>query len=648
MDSGISAPALVGAILTLDHFERLSGMVSGHSFVKVVVDRWTGTIHFIDSAREQFHAYYIAKHILGITVAELDAEIDEYNRSFYVDPDRRFYLGVLCLHRHARHGLLLSLETVEVDLMSTAMLLDLYRFVRRYVDPALSLRLKPATHRQEEQLAAVPEDEVPQIAAHEIFSATPYFALQPGTAAGRLRAFRDVAAYYRADPPLEWYDIVAMERAPDDIPRLSGIVNAGRTTPLSHTNVLAAGWGIPNAVQVGALDLIDAEGLDGAWVWYEVDPAAAGIRLTRIARPPTVDSPLPGTVCRVTVEPPDTAVAPIAALADLRVTDVCRYGTKAAHLGELLHLLTAGSDRLLGWYQATRDPRPHLMGYLRGLLGVDESADVDGAALGLLREVTVMPGVALPFALHREFLESSPELGRSVDGLRAPPAGDSSRLRELALRTPVPEAVRRRILAAIRAHLGAATRFVVRSSSNAEDLAGFPAAGLYTSVTGVTTTDAVIDAVRRVWASLYTPRGVRLRHQAGIAVDDARMGVVVQEQAPATMGGVLVTTNPAVPHDFRNVYLNVSTSSVEHVVNGVGEPIQMLFNTVEGGGRTISLGDAAHDLAEGDRRRLERLALIGRFLQAHFAFDTVNAPVDIEWVATPDRISLVQLRPYAV
>ena len=47
---------------------------------------------------------------------------------------------------------------------------------------------------------------------------------------------------------LGWSDIVAMPCLPDDVPRVAGFLNTAPITPLSHTNVLASGWGIPNAI----------------------------------------------------------------------------------------------------------------------------------------------------------------------------------------------------------------------------------------------------------------------------------------------------------------------------------------------------------------------------------------------------------------
>jgi phosphoenolpyruvate synthase/pyruvate phosphate dikinase len=129
------------------------------------------------------------------------------------------------------------------------------------------------------------------------------------------------------------------------------------------------------------------------------------------------------------------------------------------------------------------------------------------------------------------------------------------------------------------------------------------------------------------------------------------MGVVIQEQVAAHFGGVLVTTNPMNRADFRTVYLNVSpqVTDVTNVTDGSALPMQYLYSTVEGGGRTVSLGDASADLDEGAHEQLQRLAVAGRLLQAHFSPDyTFDSPVDVEWLADRDHVHIVQLRPYSV
>lgn len=645
---------LVGEQLTMSAFNQLSGSLGGYSFVKVVVDRHNGTIHFLNNARHEFHALYIGTEILGIAETEMRARIDEFNQSFYHASDRRFFLGILSLHKREDRRMF-SLETVEVDTMSADMIEFFYAEVRKNVDAAVPLFFKPANHLQEQEVAELPVERLPRILAHELFSTAEFVALNPGITKGRLRAFRSEQEY--RENTLEWFDIVVMHRVPDDIPRLAGIINAGHTTPLSHTNVLATGWSIPNAIQIGAFDLIDRENLDGQWVEYEVSPRSAEVGLRLIDEPQDAGQRPAWYAQRVTLDEPEHTYNPILALGRIRYNDRHRYGTKAANLGELHYVLATESPRrLLGFFSVPRPPRDNLMPYLAKLLNKTEDDDLLAAAQQLLAErVRVPRGVALPFSMHQGFLESSPKIQQAIGKLKMALELNAREieplcveLQQLIRKTRVPDYLLSELDTALVENLAGVRTFVVRSSSNAEDLAGFSAAGIYESYNHVTTAEKIVESVKEVWASLVSARSVRLRQQAGISLDDCFMGVVVQEQVRADFGGVMVTTNPMNRNDFRNVYVNVSPN-VTDVVEGSKQPMQYLYSTVEGGGRTVSLGDAKEDLGVKAHAQLQRLAIVGRLLQAHFSPDyTFDSPVDIEWLATDDVLYVLQLRPYSI
>ncbi|MFE6051377.1 PEP/pyruvate-binding domain-containing protein [Kitasatospora sp. NPDC056446] len=661
-----------GEKLTIQEFSQLAGTVGGYPYVKIVLDRAESVLHFIDSADGMLHVRYIACEILGMSIDELASGLDSFNDDVYRNPDRRFFLGTLALHHRGgtasdaedgpAAGAFLSLETVDVDTMSQAMLRSFFHRVREHIDPELPLLLKPANHRQEGYAARIPESEIPRVLSHELYSTASFVPLNPGEAHGRLRVYRSEEEY-RADPePLRPHDIVVMPRVPEDIPRVSGIIHTEHTTPLSHINVMAAGWRIPNAVGIGAADRIERAGLSGGWARYRVDTDSADIRLD--PAPPRQEDPGPASPTaaeRVTVDRPDLAPTPVTPLSALRAGDHVRFGTKAANLGELTHLLQHGSPRWLGFYRVPRPPRDNLLRYLARQLGLPEGVDdteLDEAARKLVKEHAQVPrGIVLPFSLQQSFHDSSAELRDALDRLDSALRDERpdterigelcGRVRHLVRTVPLPDPIRAETDRALDRHLYGAPALVVRSSSNAEDLAGFSAAGLYESVARVSGTDAVLDAVREVWASLFSPRAVLLRHQAGIPLDHCRMGVVVQEQVGATVGGVLVTCNPLSPRDFRDVYLNISPRSVAEVVTGEGAPLQYLCNTMEGTSRTVSLGTATVDLDAGTKDAVGRLALISRLLQAHFSPDeSYAAPVDIEWAVEGDLVSLLQLRPF--
>ncbi|MGK5641200.1 PEP/pyruvate-binding domain-containing protein [Streptomyces sp. URMC 126] len=667
--TGTTEPAtdrtVVGENLSLPLFRTLSGVLAGHPYLKVVVDRAENTWHLLDTAAHPFHVDYIATRVLGMDLTALDADLDAFNASVYMDPERRFLLGVLSLHTDedtdGRERTFLVLETTEADTMNGELLTFFYEFVRARVDDRLPLLLKPANHGQEEELAAIGEQRVPRVLSHELFGSRVRTPLNPGEATGRLRFFRTQEEYtaYRAtaEGGLGWADIVAMPCLPDDIPRVAGFLNTAPITPLSHTNVLASGWGIPNAIVRDLEELVEKEGLDGAWVRYRV--REDGISLERLDHEPELRAPAWHRQ-RIRLEPPLLEDVPVLALHRLRGADRDRYGTKAANLGELHHVLDSRTADLTAYYGRPRPPREDLYGHLAARLGLSAPslAELRAAAADFVAGTVGAPeGVALPFALQQHFLASSPAIQQGIGKLKMAlelDAGDvldslCLQLQHLIRNTPVPDAVSRQIRQAFPAPGGPDGRLVVRSSSNAEDLPGFSAAGVYDSVTTTREPGELLDAVRQVWASLLSPRGVRLRHQAGISLDDTYMGVIVQEYVPAALGGVLVTCDPTRREDFRNVYLNCSPGSPEQVVEGSVLPQQYLYNTVEGGGRTVALGSWSDGLPAGTRARLADLCLAGRLLQSHFSASDVDRPLDIEWLMT-DRgdFRLVQIRPYAL
>ena len=91
--------ALVGEKLSLEAFSQLAGNLSGYPYIKIVVDRTKQQIHFINSARYKFHADYIAEQIMGVPAEDVEKNIDEFNRSVYLSPDREFFLGSLAVNK---------------------------------------------------------------------------------------------------------------------------------------------------------------------------------------------------------------------------------------------------------------------------------------------------------------------------------------------------------------------------------------------------------------------------------------------------------------------------------------------------------------------------------------------------------------------
>lgn len=662
-EANLDRVALVGERLSLPAFNQLAGTMAGYAFVKIVVERETRQVHFINNERYVFHADYIAERIMGIPRAELRTKIDEFNKKVYLSPDRPYYLGILSLHQQSGAAVrevspFFAIETVEVDNMNGEMLVDFFNLVKGQLDQSLALVLKPANHFQEGIVQEIDPQVLPRMFSYELFTTKDYVPLNAGQAVGRLRIFESDAEYRRASGSIKWYDIIVMDRVPDDIPRISGIVNARHTTPLSHTNVLATGWQIPNAVEIGVKERLVKEGLADSWVTYTVDLKAEHISFVKTERPEGTDEKPRWSLQQIRIEEPETRDTKIVPLTALRTTDRFRYGTKAANLGELVRILEVGSPRLLGYYKVPRPPRQNLTSYLADYLGLANDGTLAEKTWSFLKSAIEVPrGIAIPFSVQQAFLESSPKIQQAIGKLKMALELNAKEIDSLCIelmrlirQARMPHDIRDAIDVEITEHLSGVRSFVVRSSSNAEDLKDFSAAGIYESINHVTTADRIFESIKEVWASLVSPRSVRLRQDVGISLDHSYMGVIIQEEVQSDMGGVLVTTNPMnVAGDFRNVYINASSSSAIEVVSGQTLPYQYLFNTVEGGGRTLSIGSASKDLDSSKKARMQKLAFAGRLLQSHFAQDySFSSPADIEWAAIGDRIFVLQLRPYTV
>ncbi|MHA6617090.1 PEP/pyruvate-binding domain-containing protein [Pseudonocardia sp. DLS-67] len=199
----------------------------------------------------------------------------------------------------------------------------------------------------------------------------------------------------------------------------------------------------------------------------------------------------------------------------------------------------------------------------------------------------------------------------------------------------------------------------VRSSATAEDLPGAAFAGQQDTYLNIVGPDALIDAVRRCWGSLWTERAIAYRARRDVDPATVRIAVVVQRMVPAAFAGVLFTANPVTGHRGE-VVVDASSGLGEAVVSGLVTPDHYVLDTdgrvrerrpglrevvvrgVEGGGvehHTDRHGadEAREELPDAV---LAELAVLARLVAGHF-----GRPQDIEWAWADGRVWLVQARP---
>ena len=137
------------------------------------------------------------------------------------------------------------------------------------------------------------------------------------------------------------------------------------------------------------------------------------------------------------------------------------------------------------------------------------------------------------------------ELGReSMDEMRWEEIWDAAlRIRSMFLAHPLPNHLHAAVTEGLEL-LDSSTPLAVRSSAVGEDSAGHTFAGLHESVIGVRGKRAVDDAVRLMWASLWSDAALLYRQELGLDPVRSRMAVVVQEMVDADRSGVAFARDP--------------------------------------------------------------------------------------------------------
>ncbi|GLW94143.1 PEP/pyruvate-binding domain-containing protein [Actinokineospora globicatena] len=261
-----------------------------------------------------------------------------------------------------------------------------------------------------------------------------------------------------------------------------------------------------------------------------------------------------------------------------------------------------------------------------------------GASLAALARagLPVPPGFHITTAAYRAFLFPDTRLGDPAAFIRS------------AMPPSVATAVEHAYTA-----LGGGP-VAVRSSATAEDLADLSFAGQHDSFLGVVGAEAVLDAVRRCWASLWTDRAVAYRERHGVSEDGLALAVVVQRMVRATAAGVLFTANPVDPSE---TVVNAAWGLGEAVVGGrvtadtyvvaggaevrreIADKAVMTVQTTSGT-EDVPVPPSLRRAAALDTRQVLELAALGaRVRELH------GGEVDVEWARDADGFALLQARP---
>ena len=221
----------------------------------------------------------------------------------------------------------------------------------------------------------------------------------------------------------------------------------------------------------------------------------------------------------------------------------------------------------------------------------------------------------------------------------------------------IPPQVERAILDAYR-RMGKGS-VAVRSSATAEDLPEAAFAGQQETFLGVSGEAALLDAVRRCWASLWSDRAISYREQHGLAQVPVKLAVIVQRMVAADVAGVMFTANPVTGARDETI-VEASGGLGEALVSGLVTPDHFVLRNTRhrwqiverqpgrrevevrpraGGGVEQVAGGTASVPALPDAVLLQ-LARMGASIARHF-----GRPQDIEWAWADGKLWVLQSRP---
>jgi hypothetical protein len=445
-------------------------------------------------------------------------------------------------------------------------------------------------------------------------------ALNSGVARGTLRIFDTIDAL--EGTPLNRNDIAVIPETIAELSPVAGILTLGEGNALSHVQLLARNFGIPNvAIDYDALALLRP--LEGQRVLMIVT-SGGNVLLESDSGETEIASPGPSN--SIVVPQPDLSVERLLVLDEVGRSMSGRIiGPKAANLGELNRLFPG----------------------------------------------RVAPAIAIPFGIYAAHLDTaglSKRIRDAFAGVREGTLDEAAFNTELAnVRRDIaalklaPE-VRAALVETMREQFGEPGTYgvFVRSDTNVEDLPQFTGAGLNETIPNIVQFEAQLDAVPRVWSSVLSPRALAWRSSVLANPDQIYASVLLMKSVPSTKSGVLVTKNL---FDRSVPGLTASTAwGVGGAVAGeAAETITISKDAVEifseakspyrrhisqGGGVDMVPAPAGRVLDPGEIEQLRELAIEVNAKYVPVLDDHSNPrPWDIEFGFVDGELTLFQIRP---
>lgn len=232
----------------------------------------------------------------------------------------------------------------------------------------------------------------------------------------------------------------------------------------------------------------------------------------------------------------------------------------------------------------------------------------------------------------------------------------SRKIRQIIMATDIPSDVVSEVVTYL-ARFGEKHAYAVRSSATAEDLPHASFAGQQDTYLNIIGKEAILEHIKKCWASLFTDRAVVYRMQNGFDHQQVYLSVIIQRMVFPQASGILFTADP-LTSNRKILSIDASFGLGEALVSGLvsadNYKIQeneivhkkiaakkLAVTAVKGGGtKTQAINPEQQKTQSLTDKQILQLARIGRKIEDYF-----DCPQDIEWCLVDDKFYMVQSRP---
>ena len=568
-----------------------------------VIDRKDkNKIYYVNTKKYAFHKDFVNGTYLSL---ERGKEFFDNN---YLKENRRFILGSLAYQTPIKRWTFEFWEGTLIPPYQVKLTSEIIN--ASFFAP---VAYKPNSLRQEEESRSIAG--LQRVLQSDIAKEQSYQALNVASGIGRIHVITKLDEHVE----IGFNEILVLDEVPLQLPPVAGVITSQPSTPLSHINLLAKGWGIPNAYIKNATTLLKQ--YDGWWVTFDAKrdsysiKRADGDQLREYQR---------RLAQRLDIMRPkfDLSETRLLSLGQQRARAGIAFGGKSANLGEVMN------SRLPG--------------------------------------IIVPNGFTIPFYYYDQFLKAN-KLDDAIYALLNDQKfvhdpvyrrGRLEVLREQIKRAKFDEGLRNRVLQRV-AQQYAGKGLFVRSSSNSEDLPKFSGAGLYTTVPNVRGDQQLLDAIKTVWASLWNFEAYEARERASVDHSKIFMAVLIQEGINSESSGVMITADPFDRDNKEAIYISAKRGLGIKVVEGKRVAEQIIFRQRANAIQVLTRSDEDSLLTFDERGGVKEVAITGervvltdnvvrRLVQAANSIRRVfgNRDQDIEWAYMKGQIYIVQSRPY--